>query len=100
MLICILTKNVITSCSVRSEERRVGKECRSRWWPCHEKKKGGAGKVRAWYRHKEHARRLPRARGVLRAAGRAPARADRLPRPVGHSAARSMLRQAPPAVEV
>src|SRR5437879_7252367 len=20
---------------VRSEERRVGKECRSRWWPCH-----------------------------------------------------------------
>src|SRR5688572_3662222 len=24
---------------VRSEERRVGKECRSRWWPEHEKKK-------------------------------------------------------------
>src|SRR6266849_9798682 len=23
----------------RSEERRVGKECRSRWWPAHEKKK-------------------------------------------------------------
>src|SRR5687768_18149916 len=23
----------------RSEERRVGKECRSRWWPDHEKKK-------------------------------------------------------------
>src|SRR5436190_19064704 len=23
----------------RSEERRVGKECRSRWWPYHEKKK-------------------------------------------------------------
>src|SRR6266436_9037752 len=23
----------------RSEERRVGKECRSRWWPCHQKKK-------------------------------------------------------------
>src|SRR5690554_1550938 len=23
----------------RSEERRVGKECRSRWWPWHEKKK-------------------------------------------------------------
>src|SRR5688572_32926026 len=22
----------------RSEERRVGKECRSRWWPYHEKK--------------------------------------------------------------
>src|SRR5437867_9142336 len=25
--------------AVRSEERRVGKECRSRWWPYHEKKK-------------------------------------------------------------
>src|SRR5438309_5475883 len=25
----------------RSEERRVGKECRSRWWPDHEKKKVG-----------------------------------------------------------
>src|SRR5688572_33450225 len=24
---------------VRSEERRVGKECRSRWWPYHYKKK-------------------------------------------------------------
>src|SRR5687767_16008539 len=23
----------------RSEERRVGKECRSRWWPYHERKK-------------------------------------------------------------
>src|SRR5688572_33339621 len=23
----------------RSEERRVGKECRSRWWPWHQKKK-------------------------------------------------------------
>src|SRR5689334_25075233 len=25
--------------SARSEERRVGKECRSRWWPYREKKK-------------------------------------------------------------
>src|SRR5947209_11855071 len=25
--------------SARSEERRVGKECRSRWWPSQEKKK-------------------------------------------------------------
>src|SRR5690554_8177353 len=24
---------------IRSEERRVGKECRSRWWRCHEKRK-------------------------------------------------------------
>src|SRR6266513_5173535 len=28
---------------VRSEERRVGKECRSRWWPYHEKKKKKMG---------------------------------------------------------
>src|SRR6266849_7979416 len=27
-------------CWPRSEERRVGKECRSRWSPYHEKKKG------------------------------------------------------------
>src|SRR6266513_5909774 len=30
----------------RSEERRVGKECRCRWWPWHEKQKeevGGTG---------------------------------------------------------
>src|SRR5687767_16028072 len=26
--------------AVRSEERRVGKECRSRWWPYHCKKNG------------------------------------------------------------
>src|SRR5438445_2647498 len=26
----------------RSEERRVGKECRCRWWPDHEKKKAVA----------------------------------------------------------
>src|SRR5436309_15431785 len=25
--------------TLRSEERRVGKECRFRWWPDHEKKK-------------------------------------------------------------
>src|SRR5438477_12295881 len=28
--------------TVRSEERRVGKECRSRWWPYHEKKNKGS----------------------------------------------------------
>src|SRR6266404_2047730 len=27
------------SARARSEERRVGKECRSRWWPQHKKKK-------------------------------------------------------------
>src|SRR5690348_6754637 len=25
----------------RSEERRVGKECRCRWWPCREKEREG-----------------------------------------------------------
>src|SRR6266571_52399 len=29
-------------CPGRSEERRVGKECRSRWWPYHYKKKENA----------------------------------------------------------
>src|SRR5690554_6309770 len=32
MLPEILSNN---ACSLRSEERRVGKECRSRWWPYH-----------------------------------------------------------------
>src|SRR5690349_22084674 len=26
---------VLSACKDRSEERRVGKECRSRWWPDH-----------------------------------------------------------------
>ena len=25
----------VVNANVRSEERRVGKECRSRWWPYH-----------------------------------------------------------------
>src|SRR5207247_5008116 len=29
----------ITRTESRSEERRVGKECSSRWWPSHEEKK-------------------------------------------------------------
>src|SRR5437764_14256231 len=29
----------VTARCRRSEERRVGKECRSRWWPDHEEKK-------------------------------------------------------------
>src|SRR5690606_39987068 len=33
----------------RSEERRVGKECRSRWAPHHEREKGGAAvEERGW----------------------------------------------------
>ena len=31
----IVIKNLKTNESVRSEERRVGKECRSRWSPYH-----------------------------------------------------------------
>src|SRR5574337_1192498 len=36
---CVVSRWVIgvrlTPCKSRSEERRVGKECRSRWWPYH-----------------------------------------------------------------
>src|SRR5438876_10301725 len=31
--------------NLRSEERRVGKECRSRWSPCHEKKTSAIGHI-------------------------------------------------------
>src|SRR5699024_12377061 len=33
--------NIFETAYTRSEERRVGKECRSRCWPEHEKKKEG-----------------------------------------------------------
>src|SRR5690625_6197806 len=36
-IICITT--MISNLNFRSEERRVGKECRSRWWQYHLKKK-------------------------------------------------------------
>src|SRR5204862_4319037 len=36
---CCRRRNPPGSCPGRSEERRVGKECRSRGWPCHLKKK-------------------------------------------------------------
>src|SRR5207237_6629885 len=32
-------QRLVVRTRLRSEERRVGKECRSRWWPEHEKKK-------------------------------------------------------------
>src|SRR5882672_12019964 len=32
----------------RSEERRVGKECRSRWWPYHYKKKNPSPATTTW----------------------------------------------------
>src|SRR5690554_8159252 len=40
-----MQQDIRTSAKDRSEERRVGKECRSRWWPDQEKKKyvGQAG---------------------------------------------------------
>src|SRR5437016_12621598 len=34
----------------RSEERRVGKECRSRWWPYHKKHKMRRFAATAWIR--------------------------------------------------
>src|SRR5439155_20191679 len=37
--------------SDRSEERRVGKECRARWWRYHEKKKGTENKF-GWRRER------------------------------------------------
>src|SRR5690554_1049453 len=37
-LLCLFNKVQVTLVSPRSEERRVGKECRSRWSPYHEKK--------------------------------------------------------------
>src|SRR5438094_3311038 len=38
---CALASPTSASCpwATRSEERRVGKECRCRWWAYHEKKK-------------------------------------------------------------
>src|SRR5947207_10338848 len=38
--------NVAEPLAPRSEERRVGKECRSRWWPAHEQKKRQASTMR------------------------------------------------------
>src|SRR5688572_1777017 len=37
--VALTTNGSLLSRSARSEERRVGKECRSRWSPDHEKKK-------------------------------------------------------------
>src|SRR5262245_66119599 len=39
LLLCDLSPSTNDSVKNRSEERRVGKECRSRWSPYHEKKK-------------------------------------------------------------
>src|SRR5207248_11439138 len=38
---CRMSKNCSAMSIRRSEERRVGKECRSRWWREYEKKKEG-----------------------------------------------------------
>ena len=42
--IVFLPKNKVSLTQLRSEERRVGKECRSRWAPDHEKKKNNKKK--------------------------------------------------------
>src|SRR5436853_7264762 len=41
---------------LRSEERRVGKECRSRWWPYLEKRKGEHGRTQSWCRRRRFGR--------------------------------------------
>src|SRR6266487_6216753 len=38
-VITIMTVGSMAGAPLGSEERRVGKECRSRWWPYHSKKK-------------------------------------------------------------
>src|SRR5436309_15811422 len=43
----------------RSEERRVGKECRCRWSPNYRKKKRGANKARSVERFKECCKAVP-----------------------------------------
>src|SRR5690349_25043368 len=42
LISCLIWLDLVASLPLRSEERRVGKECRSRWPPYHEKKDGGA----------------------------------------------------------
>src|SRR5687767_2583229 len=32
----LISSAIAQALGYRSEERRVGKECRSRWWPCHD----------------------------------------------------------------
>src|SRR5437660_8258652 len=41
-----ITSIILIKLIRRSEERRVGKECRSRWWAYHEKKNNGMWTVR------------------------------------------------------
>src|SRR5438046_10524283 len=48
----ITVTNKATGVVMRSEERRVGKECRSRGWAYHEKKKESTRKNRAESMHK------------------------------------------------
>src|SRR5204863_3484834 len=38
-------RRAVSYTCIRSEERRVGKECRSRWWRGHEKKTGRSAVV-------------------------------------------------------
>src|SRR5437763_13991158 len=42
------TRTSLESIFLRSEERRVGKECRSRWAPYHEKKKKEHNQTKAY----------------------------------------------------
>src|SRR5205809_7401018 len=39
LFVCRALSSIMVICMLRSEERRVGKECRCRWWLYHERKK-------------------------------------------------------------
>src|SRR5690554_8083531 len=56
---------VISELNRRSEERRVGKECRYRWAPYHSKKKSRSDGEQVWSRWQQH-----RGRGTDRGTGR------------------------------
>src|SRR6266446_8609901 len=49
-----------------SEERRVGKECRSRWWPYHSKKKDNGEKLLNIRTRKQKYNEVTRKRDVQR----------------------------------
>src|SRR5690606_39886295 len=46
---------VAAAAGARSEERRVGKECRARWWPYHQKEEGESTR---WHGNWRESRRM------------------------------------------
>src|SRR5438876_9362843 len=76
-----LTLILVVGYAIRSEERRVGKECRSRWAPHHEKKKHADGCRPSGICGA--ARGGGRARAIASGAGRRSDSGECLPRAVG-----------------